>query len=98
MLTKDYYVYILTNKWNTVLYTGHTNNLVRRTFEHQNGFVDSFTKRYNTHKLVYYEVTQDAFSAIEREKKIKKLSRANKIKLITKFNPEWKDLWNDIIQ
>ena len=69
MLTKDYYVYILTNKWNTVLYTGHTNNLVRRTFEHQNGFVESFTKRYNTHKLVYYEVTQDVFSAIEQEKK-----------------------------
>ena len=65
---KDYYVYILTNEHNTVLYTGVTNDLVRRVYEHKQKLVDGFTKRYNVSKLVYYEHTTDVYSAITREK------------------------------
>ena len=73
-----YFVYMLTNKHNTTLYTGVTNNLERRLYEHRNKLVDGFTKRYNLDKLVYYEVTEDVRSAIEREKQIKGWTRAKK--------------------
>ncbi len=88
----QYFVYILTNKSNKVLYIGVTNNLERRMYEHRNKMVDGFTKRYNLTKLVYFEETSDVRSAIEREKQLKNWHRDWKIKLITNFNPEWEDL------
>ncbi|MBE5739875.1 MAG: GIY-YIG nuclease family protein [Clostridiales bacterium] len=88
-----YYIYILTNKTNSVLYTGVTNDLTRRIEEHkQNLIPNSFTARYNVHKLVFYETTSDIKVAIEREKQIKSGSRKKKIELINQMNPEWNDL------
>ncbi len=92
---KDYYVYILTNKTNSTLYVGVTNNLIRRVEEHKNGVVEGFTKRYNIHKLVYFEITNDIESAIEREKKLKLWSREKKNRLISLNNPTWQDLSNN---
>ncbi len=92
MKTKLYYVYILTHKNHTVLYTGMTKNLRRRLLQHKNGPHTSFTHRYNIHKLVYFEWTCEVFEALLREKKIKAGSRQKKIELIESFNPEWKDL------
>jgi putative endonuclease len=89
---RQYYVYILTNKTNKVLYIGVTNNLVRRIFEHKNKLVEGFTKKYNLSKLVYYEVTNDIYSALEREKQLKNWHRDWKINLINSFNPVWADL------
>jgi putative endonuclease len=88
----EYFVHILTNKSNKVLYTGVTNNLERRMFEHKNKMINGFTKKYNLTKLVYLEETSDVGSALEREKQLKNWHRDWKIKLITDFNPEWKDL------
>ncbi|MCK4403871.1 MAG: GIY-YIG nuclease family protein [candidate division Zixibacteria bacterium] len=88
---KQYYVYIMTNKSRT-LYTGVTSNLIRRVYEHKNKLVDGFTKKYNITKLVYYEVTNEATSAIAREKQIKGWLRKKKIALIESVNPQWKDL------
>ncbi len=88
-----YYVYIMTNKSNRVLYTGVTDNLDRRVNEHKYKISEkSFTARYNLSKLVYYETTTSIKSAIEREKQIKSGSRTTKRQLINNFNPEWKDL------
>ena len=88
-----YYVYILTNKTNTVLYTGVTNDLSRRIYEHKTDFNEkSFTAKYHIHKLVYYEQTNDVHTALEREKQIKAGSRKKKLELINAFNPDWKDL------
>ena len=87
-----YYVYILINKTRSVLYTGVTNNLKRRVYEHKNKLIDGFTKRYNINSLVYYEYTTDILSAITREKSIKTLLRKKKEELISSMNPEWKDL------
>ena len=92
-----YYVYMLTNKTNKVLYTGVTNNLKRRIYEHKNGLVDGFTKKYNVHKLVYFDYTTDVHSAISREKQIKGRTRAKKDVLINEFNPNWQDLYDKII-
>ena len=88
----QYFVYILTNKSNKVLYIGVTNNLERRIFEHKNKMVNGFTKKYNLTKLVHFEETSDIQSAIEREKQLKNWHRDWKMKLITDFNPEWRDL------
>ena len=96
MEEKQYYVYIMTNKRNTVLYTGITNDLKRRVYEHQAKIVEGFTKRYNIHKLVYYEVSQNVESAILREKQIKGGSRSKKIKLVNTLNRGWRDLYNDL--
>ena len=91
-----YYIYILTNKDNTVLYTGVTNDLLRRLEEHKSKLdPQSFTARYNVTKLVFYEVTTDVKAAIAREKQIKGGSRAKKKSLINAMNPEWKDLTED---
>ena len=90
-----YYVYILTNKHNTTVYTGVTNNLERRLYEHKNKLADGFTKRYNLDKLVYFDTTTDVRSAIAREKEIKGWTRAKKNNLINSINPEWKDLSAD---
>lgn len=92
----SYYVYIITNQYNKVIYTGMTRDLIRRVYEHRNKLVAGFTKRYNVVKLVYYEVFSDPHSAIAREKALKGSSRSRKIKLIGNMNPEWKDLWEDI--
>jgi putative endonuclease len=89
---RQYYVYILTNKTNKVLYIGVINNLVRRIFEHKNKLVEGFTKKYNLSKWVYYEVTNDIYSALEREKQLKNWHRDWKINLINSFNPVWADL------
>ena len=93
---REYCVYIITNKYNTVLYTGVTNNLMRRIYEHKNGLAEGFTKKYNVHKLVYYEVGDNIHAAIAREKQIKGGSRQKKIDLINSMNPEWKDLYDEI--
>ncbi len=87
-----YYVYILTNKNHTVLYTGMTNNLKRRIYEHQHGVGSAFTKRYNVNLLVYYEQTPSREAAIAREKQIKAGSRKKKLDLINEMNPNWDDL------
>jgi putative endonuclease len=92
----SYYVYILANKAGTVLYTGVTNNLVRRTWEHREKLVASFASRYNATRLVYYEAGHGAEGAIAREKQIKAGSRARKLRLIHSMNPEWRDLWDEI--
>lgn len=91
-----YYVYILTNLKNTVLYTGVTNNLIRRVYEHKNKLTKGFSEKYHVDKLVYYEETGDVTSAISREKQIKGWIRAKKIKLILSFNPTFKDLYDEI--
>ena len=87
-----YFVYILTNKTNKVLYTGVTNNLERRLYEHKNHLVDGFSSKYKTTKLVYYEVSESVESAIAREKQIKSYRRDKKIALINESNSDWKDL------
>ncbi len=87
----EYYVYIMTNKSKT-LYTGVTNNLERRVFEHKNYLIEGFTRRYRITKLVYYELTNDVREAISREKQIKGWLRRKKIALIESMNPDWKDL------
>ena len=90
-------VYILASKWNGTLYIGVTSDLVERIWEHKNDATDGFTKKYSVHTLVYYELLDDMDSAITREKQMKKWRRSWKIKLIQKDNPNWKDLWNDIV-
>ena len=90
-----YFVYILSNWDDSILYVGVTGNLPRRLYEHRNGLVDGFTKKYNVHKLVYFEHTSDVYSAISREKQLKNWSRSKKVALILKMNPEWRDLSED---
>ena len=89
---REYYVYILTNYTNSVLYVGVTNNINRRTFEHRQKFNDGFAERYNAYKVVYVESHSRHTTAIEREKQIKKWRREKKIELINSLNPEWHDL------
>ena len=93
MNKKQYYVYIMTNANNTVLYTGVTNDLQRRVLEHQSGTGGAFTRRYNIDKLVYFESGDNVDMAIFREKQIKAGSRRRKIDLINSTNPEWNDLY-----
>ncbi len=88
---KQYYVYIMTNNSRT-LYTGVTDDLVRRVYEHRNKLIEGFTRKYNIARLVYYEITSDVRAAIQREKQIKGWLRKKKIALIEAANPEWKDL------
>ena len=95
---KEYCVYIMTNAHHTVLYTGVTNDLARRVYEHKNDLGSVFVKKYNVHKLVYYEVGDNIHSSIAREKQIKGGSRKKKIDLIKSLNPEWKDLYEEIIK
>ena len=92
----QYCVYIMTNTHHTVLYTGVTNHLARRVYEHKNGLGSAFVKKYNVNKLVYYQIGEDVHSAIAREKQIKGGSRKKKIELINNMNPEWKDLYEEI--
>ena len=87
-----YYVYILANWDDSVLYIGVTGNLIKRLYEHRSHLADGFTKKYNVHKLVYFEQTTDVNSAIAREKQLKGWTRKKKVDLISKTNPEWIDL------
>jgi len=94
-MSNQYYIYILTNKYNRVLYTDVTNNLEKRVYEHKNKLAKGFTSKYNVDKLVYFEVTESIESAITREKQIKGLLRQKKINMIESVNPQWKDLTED---
>ena len=93
---KNYYVYILSSKRNGTLYIGVTSDIVNRVYEHKNGMVEGFTKKYNIHDLVWYEMHEAAESAIYREKQLKKWKRAWKLKLIEEGNPNWIDLYEKI--
>ena len=92
----NYYVYIMTNKRNGTLYTGVTNDLLRRVFEHRTDAIKGFTKRYQLHTLVYFGETTNVDSALNSEKRIKKWTRKRKLALIEDNNPDWKDLWEEI--
>ena len=92
MNEKQFYVYILTNWNNKVLYVGITSDLKKRLYEHQNQLEDGFTKKYNVFKLVYFETVKEVRSAIAREKQIKGWRRSKKNQLVRQMNPEWKDL------
>ena len=96
-MSKQYFIYILTNKRNTTVYIGITNNLIRRVYEHKNKLAEGFTKKYNLTKLVYYEIFDNAETAIEREKTLKNLVRRKKDQLVEKINPSWKDLYDKIL-
>ena len=93
---EQYYVYILTNKVNTTLYIGVTNNLIRRIYEHKHKLIPGFSSRYHLVKLVYYEIYEQIENAISREKQLKNGNRERKINLINSFNPGWKDIYYDI--
>jgi putative endonuclease len=91
------YVYIMTNRKGGTLYIGVTSDLVKRAWEHKEGVVAAFTKRYNLHTLVYYEIHGDIETTILYEKKLKNLYREKKIEIIERMNPEWRDLYADIV-
>jgi len=94
---KEGYVYILASKRNGTLYIGVTSDLVRRVYEHKNDLADGFTKKHAVHDLIYYEVFETIENAIIREKQLKKWKRGWKLKMIEKKNPDWKDLYADIL-
>jgi len=87
----------MASKRNGTLYIGVTNDLIRRVYEHKNYLIEGFTQKYSVHLLVYYEIHNDIYNAIQREKRLKKWNRAWKIELIEKANPDWKDLYNELI-
>jgi putative endonuclease len=97
MQNRSAYTYILTNKRNTVLYTGVTSDLIKRIYEHKQKLVEGFTKKYNVDKLVYYDIFEDIENAIIREKQIKGWIRKKKIELIDSVNPDWKDLYDNLV-
>ena len=90
-------VYILANNQNGTLYIGVTSDLVKRVWEHKNDLIEGFTRKYGVHQLVYYEMRTDMLAAITREKQLKKWNRAWKLELIEEKNPQWKDLWGEIL-
>ena len=96
-MNKQYYVYILASGKNGTLYIGVTSDLVKRVYEHKQGLIKGFTKKYAIYTLIYYEIINDINSAITREKHIKKWNREWKLNLIEKYNPEWRDLYKNII-
>ncbi len=96
MMDKQYYVYLLASKPYGTLYTGITSNLIQRIYQHKEELIDGFTKKYNVHQLVYYEIHLDVNEAILREKRIKKWNRQWKINLIQRDNPQWLDLSNGL--
>ncbi|KST62158.1 GIY-YIG nuclease family protein [Mastigocoleus testarum] len=96
-MSEQYYIYLMTNKYNTVLYTGVTNDLIKRIYEHKEKLIAGFTQKYNVNKLVYYEIFTDINSAIAREKQIKAGSRQKKIDLVNSMNPEWRDLYDGLL-
>ena len=94
---KNYYTYILASKRNGTLYIGVTNDLVRRIYEHKNHLIEGFTSKYDVSRLVYYEITSDVKSALSREKQLKSWNRQWKLELIEKSNPNWNDLYDDLV-
>jgi putative endonuclease len=96
-MKKQFYVYILASKRNGTLYTGVTSDLIQRVWQHEQDLVEGFTKKYRVKKLVYYEVHDNAESAITREKQIKKWRRKWKLRLIEEKNPQWTDLYDEIV-
>ena len=92
-----HYVYILASRQYGTLYVGVTNDLIQRVYAHKNNFVKGFTSKYGVHKLVYFEQCEDFESAVQREKHIKEWKRKWKIELIEKRNPEWRDLYGEIV-
>ena len=97
MSDKQSCVYILASHKNGTLYTGVTSNLIQRVYQHKNNLIEGFTKKYGVHSLVYYELHENILSAITREKQIKKWKRQWKIELIEKNNPNWKDLYYELV-
>ncbi len=95
-MKENFYIYILAGKKRGTLYIGVTSNLTKRVYEHKNGLVDGFTKKYGVHQLVYYEVANDAETALLRERQMKKWNRSWKLKLIEEHNPEWADLYDSL--
>jgi putative endonuclease len=95
-MPKQYYIYILTNHSHSVLYVGITSDLKRRVYEHKNGSGGVFPRKYRVNQLVYYEVFEDVYEAIKREKQLKAGSRDRKLRLIDGMNPEWADLYEVI--
>lgn len=96
MQDKQYYVYILASHRNGTLYVGFTDHLIRRIYTHKNDIVQGFTRKYEVHRLVYFEIFEDREEAIKREKQLKKWHRKWKLELIEKTNPDWKDLYDKI--
>jgi len=94
-MARSFFVYIMTNAWNTVLYVGVTSNLPRRAWQHRNGH-GGFTARYRVKKLVWWEMYGDPSTAIAREKQLKAGSRARKVALVSLMNPEWRDLYGEL--
>ncbi|MCD4657465.1 MAG: GIY-YIG nuclease family protein [Planctomycetes bacterium] len=94
---KNYFIYILASKRNGTLYIGFTNDILKRIYQHKEGLLDGFTKNYKVHLLVYFEQTSDVHSAIKREKQLKKWERSWKLELIESTNPEWNDLYYELI-
>lgn len=95
-MQKQFYVYIMTNDWRNVFYTGVTNDLTKRVYQHKKKLSEGFTKKYNITKLVYYEIFNNIIDALAREKQIKAGSRLKKIKLVKDFNNKWSDLSNQL--
>ena len=95
---QQYYVYILASKKNGTIYIGVTGDLIKRIYEHKQNLMDGFTKKYNVHDLVYYEAHKEIEEAITREKQIKKWNRKWKLRLIEEKNPDWMDLYSEIVQ
>lgn len=96
-MDKSFYVYIMTNKRYGTFYIGMTSNLLKRIWEHRNKVIEGFTKTHDLKRLVYYEPHENAENAIKREKRLKKWNRQWKIELIEKNNPDWRDLYENII-
>lgn len=96
-LRKNFYIYILSNKYHTVFYTGVCGNLIKRVYEHKHKLVEGFTQRYNINKLLYYESTDNVQSAILREKQIKDYRRSKKLELIHKINFKMSDLYEELV-
>jgi len=96
-MEKHFVVYILASKRNGTLYIGVTSDLVRRVWQHKNNVVEGFTRKYDVDKLVYYELHASAETALTREKQIKKWNRAWKIRLLEGLNPDWRDLYDDLV-
>jgi putative endonuclease len=92
-----HYVYILASKRNGTLYVGVTNDLIRRVYAHRNDFVEGFTHKYGVHRLVYFEPCEDFDSALQREKRIKEWKRKWKVELIETGNPDWEDLYEEVV-
>jgi len=95
-MAKQFCVYIMTNKSNTTLYTGMSSDLRKRVYQHRNRMLNGFSRMYNTTKLVYFEVLEDPWNAIRREKQIKAGSRQKKIDLVNSSNPQWRDLYDEL--